>query len=334
LKHQAFCNRLGLRHPIVQAPIGGASTVELVASVCNAGGMGVLSGTWREPVELERMVSRIRALTDRPFGVNFVLEWDMRERVRICLDAGVKHFSFFWGDPAAYIDDIHRSGGTVWCTVSDPAVVRERCGAGVDVLVAQGWEAGGHVEGALSTMALVPRVVDFAQGVPVLAAGGIADGRGIAAALCLGAAGAWIGTAFLAAEEACVHPAYQDRLFQSEGIDTVHTELFDGGWPKAPHRVLRNSDWVAWKQAGAPDPGSRPGEGMVIGHDPEGDPVVRYTSHLPRPGGTGDILNQALYSGQGVGLVRRLQPASEIVGAMASQLAETLAGLDASRGDR
>jgi NAD(P)H-dependent flavin oxidoreductase YrpB (nitropropane dioxygenase family) len=273
----------------------------------------MLSGTWREPSALARMVDEIQHRTDAPFGVNFVLEWDMAERVAVCVDAGVRHFSFFWGDPAPYVEQVHRAGGLVLSTVSSPRDVAGRIDAGVDVLVAQGWEAGGHVEGSMSTMALVPRVVDLAQGIPVVAAGGIADGRGVAAALCLGASAVWIGTAFLVASEASVHLSYRETLLTAEGDDTVHTSLFDGGWPDAPHRVLANADYREWVASGSPLPGMRPGEGDVVATDPEGDPVLRYSSHLPRPGGTGEVLRQALYSGQGVGLIRRVAPAKEIV---------------------
>lgn len=325
---RAFCDELGIRYPIVQAPVGGASSVDLVSAVSNSGGLGMLSGTWRDPAVLTQMVEAIRARTDAPFGVNFVLEWDMTERVLCCLDNGVRHFSFFWGDPAPYVDCIHAVGGKVWCTVSSPKDVQPRLDSGVDVLVAQGWEAGGHVEGGVSTMALVPRVVDLASGTPVVAAGGIADGRGVAAALCLGASAAWLGTAFLMAREANVHPAYREALMRADSDDAVHTELFDGGWPDAPHRVLRNADYQRWIYAGRPSPGQRPGEGDIIGTDPEGDPVLRYTSHLPRQGGEGDVLSQALYSGQGVGLLKGEESAAAIVRRLALDAASVSIGLD------
>ncbi|MFY7953283.1 MAG: NAD(P)H-dependent flavin oxidoreductase, partial [Armatimonadaceae bacterium] len=322
-----FCAQVGIRYPIVQAPIGGASSVDLVCAVSGAGGLGMLSGTWRDPALLCEMIGAIQTRTHAPFGVNFVLEWDMADRVARCIDAGVRHFSFFWGDPAPFVDRIHRAGGKVWCTVSSPKDVRPRLDSGVDVLVAQGWEAGGHVEGSVSTMALVPRIADLAGGAPVVAAGGIADGRGIAAACCLGASAVWLGTAFLMAREANVHPVYRDALAGAEADDAVHTTLFDGGWPNAGHRVLRNDDYRRWVDAGCPAPGERPGEGEVIGIDPEGDPVLRYTSHLPRPGGIGHVASQALYSGQGVGLLRGEESAADLVRRLAREAASVSAGL-------
>jgi nitronate monooxygenase len=136
---------------------------------------------------------------------------------------------------------------------------------GVDVVIAQGSEAGGHVRGKVATMPLIPAVVDAVGPVPVIAAGGIADGRGLAAAMALGASGAWIGTRFLASNEAVIHPHYRERIFRATENDTVYLEeLFDIGWPKAPHRVLRNSTVAAWEAAGRPVTGQRPGEGQVV----------------------------------------------------------------------
>src|SRR5204862_1663663 len=121
--------------------------------------------------------------------------------------------------------------------------------AGGDIVVAQGWEAGGHVWGRVATMPLVPRVVDAVRPTPVVAAGGIADGRGVAAALVLGAAGAWLGTRFLASEEIFIHPDYRERVLRAAETDTSYTTLFDVGWEDAPHRTLRNRTLEAWEAA-------------------------------------------------------------------------------------
>src|SRR5205823_13579762 len=128
-----------------------------------------------------------------PFGVNLILEWDQRERVEACLAAGARIVSFFWGDPGAYVETVHEAGGFVAHTVATAKEARRAVDQGVDVVVAQGVEAGGHVWGEVTTTVLVPDVVDAVDPVPVVAAGGIADGRGLAAALALGAAGAWMG---------------------------------------------------------------------------------------------------------------------------------------------
>jgi nitronate monooxygenase len=184
----------------------------------------------------------------------------------------------------------------------------------VDVVVAQGWEAGGHVRGTVATMPLIPAVVDAVGSVPVVAAGGIADGRGFAAALALGASGAWIGTRFLASNEVAIHPHYRERLLRATEDDTIYLEeLFNIGWPKAPHRVLRNSTVAGWEDAGRPKTGARPGEGEVVATSKSRGPIVRYRSYTPGADAEGDIDALSLWAGQGVGLVHRVQPAAEIV---------------------
>jgi nitronate monooxygenase len=177
-------------------------------------------------------------------------------------------------------------------------------------------------------MALVPAVVDRVTPVPVLAAGGIADGRGLAAAMALGAAGAWIGTRFLASIEAPIHPRYRDRLLAAKETDTEYGTLFDVGWPDALHRSLRNETIEAWETAGRPSAGTRPNEGVVLAKSSEGD-VLAYQSHTPLGVDDGDIDALSLWSGQGVSLVRRVQSAAEIIGEISDEARAILARLGA-----
>lgn len=320
----AFCRLLGIALPIVQAPIGGVSTPELAAAVSEAGGLGTLSITWRDPAALRGLLRQTQALTKRPFAVNLVLEWDPAERLAIALEEGVRVISFFWGDPAPWVEQIHGAGGIVLHTVASAEEARRAASAGVDVIVAQGWEAGGHVRGEVSTLALAPRVVDAVAPIPVVAAGGIGDGRGLAAALALGAGAGWMGTRFLLAAEAATHPLYQEQLIAAAETATVHTSLFDGGWPNSPLRALRNTTWEAWRAAGEPAPGRRPGEGEVIARGEDGRDIVRYDSDAPVAGASGDIAGMVLYAGQSAGLARRVQPAGEIVREVAEEAAQVL----------
>jgi len=163
-------------------------------------------------------------------------------------------------------------------------------------------------------MALIPAVVDQVGDTPVIAAGGIADGRGLAAALALGASAGWLGTRFLASEEATIHKEYQKRLLTSSENDTVYLDnLFDGGWPEAPHRVIRNSTVDTWEKAGCPSPGMRPREGEVVARSQSGGDILRYASVSPRQNTSGDIEALAMWAGQTAGTVRRVQPAAKIV---------------------
>ena len=316
----ALCNRLGIELPIIQAPMGGAVGPAIAAAVSNAGGLGMLV-LWRADIDtIRRQIRETRALTTRPFGVNLNLDFPQEERLAVCVDEGVPVISLFWRDPAALVARAKAGGATVLHTVGSAAEARRAVDCGVDVVVAQGWEAGGHVRGTVATLPLVPAVVDAVSPTPVVAAGGIADGRGLAAVLALGAAGAWIGTRFLASEEAAIHPRYRQRLLDASEDDTIFLdELFDVNWRRAPHRVLRNKTVTAWEDAGRPPSGARPGEGEVIATSRASGPIVRYQSYTPGADAEGDIEALALWAGQGVGLVSRVQPAGEIVHEIADE---------------
>lgn len=323
--HTAFCRLLNIELPIVQAPIGSAASPALAAAVSNAGGLGMLSVTRRSRAGVKQVISETRRLTDRPFGVNLVLQWPPEEQLEVCLEEKVAVVSFFWGDASPYIQSAHAAGALVMHTVASAAEARRAVAAGVDIVVAQGWEAGGHVWGEVATLPLVPRVVDAVAPTPVLAAGGIADGRGIAAVLMLGAAGAWMGTRFLLSKEAAVHPVYKERVLNAAETDTVYSCLFDLGWPNAPHRTLRNTTLARWEAAGCPPSGQRPGEGEVIAALADGRPVLRYSDVIPLPGMTGEAEALALYAGQSAGLASRIQPARDIVRELAGQAIQILA---------
>jgi nitronate monooxygenase len=316
--HTPLCDLLHIALPIVQAPMGRLTTPALAAAVSNAGGLGMLGLANRDKEDVRQATEATRRLTDRPFGVNFLVRRQvdiavLDAQLDICLHAGVPVVSFFWDDPAPYIARVHAAGALVMYTVPSAAQARRAVDAGVDIIVAQGWEAGGHVQGEVAPLPLVPRVVDAVTPTPVVAAGGIADGRGLAAALALGASGIWMGTRFLASAEATTHPVHLEQILQASETDTIYGGLFDIGWPEAPHRALRNSTIIQWEAAGRPPSGQRPGEGDVLGHTAEGRPIVRYRSLTPLVGTTGTIEAMSLYAGQSVGLVTRRQAAGDIV---------------------
>jgi NAD(P)H-dependent flavin oxidoreductase YrpB (nitropropane dioxygenase family) len=289
----AFCPLVGIPLPIVQAPIGGFATPELAAAASEAGALGMLTLTWTEPEDIDRRIARMGELTDRPFGVKAMIA--------------------------------HAGGAIVMHTVGSAEEARRVVDAGVDVVVAQGWEAGGHVWGDVATMALVPAVVDAVGETPVAAAGGIADGRGLAAALALGASAGWLGTRFAASAEAQSHPRYRELLLAATETATYHGTVFDGGWPDAPHRTLRNQTIETWLDAGKPASGQRPGEGEVLATDPAGNAVSRYQSTSPHKELTGDIDALSLWAGQSVGLVHEILPVRDIVQGIATEAAQVLA---------
>ncbi|HET6985942.1 MAG TPA: nitronate monooxygenase [Kribbella sp.] len=215
-----LCSLLGIEVPIILAPFGPWEEVELAGAVCNAGGLGSLGTALRSTEELREQWRRLRELTDRPFAVNHTGRPLDREAFDATLQAGPAAISFHMGIPADLIARAHDHGISWIQTVGDVDAAEIALEAGADVIVAQGTEAGGN-SGWISTLVLVPAVVDLAGSTPVVAAGGIADGRGMAAALALGAQGVSLGTRFLAATEMTVDQAWKDRIVAAHARDAV-----------------------------------------------------------------------------------------------------------------
>jgi nitronate monooxygenase len=311
------CDMLGIERPIVQAPM--AAIPQLAAAVSNAGALGMVTLTWSD--DAGAVVRETAGLTARPFGGNLVLTEDQHRRLEAALEAGLRIVSFMWGDPSGYITAVHDAGGIVLHTVRSAEEARRAVACGVDVIVAQGWEAGGHVWGTVATLPLVPAVVDAVAPVPVIAAGGIGDGRGVAAVLALGAQAAWLGTRFLLAREMPIHEEYRRALIAATETDPqLYPNLYEVGWPDSPHRALRNSTANAWEAAGRPPLAQRPGQGEVIAHFASGEAIVRYEPAPPMAGTTGDIEALSMWAGQGVALAREPQPAADIVAELTSRL--------------
>jgi nitronate monooxygenase len=252
-----LCRTLGITAPIFSVGMGALAGPALAAAVSNAGGCGVLGRVSGAPTaHLRQQIRQVRELTDKPFGVNIILATLEAEWIDICLEERLPVLVFFWGDPRPYVEEAHRRGVKVFLQVS--SVAEAQAAAGVDGIIAQGLEAGGHVRSTTALSTLLPAVVEAVSPTPVLAAGGIADGWGLVAALSLGTQAVSLGTRFLCSEEALAEPAYKERVVQSTAEDTVYTTLFNIGWD-APHRILRNKLVAAWEAAGLPAPGQRPG---------------------------------------------------------------------------
>src|SRR6202050_1038232 len=316
--HTPVCDLLGIKLPIVEAPV--AADPRLPAAVSNAGALGSLGLSWDD--DAGDVVRETAALTDRPFAGNFVLNRpDQRRRVDQALSAGLRVVSFIWGDPQSCVDAVHDAGGLVMHTVGSAEEARRAVGCGVDIIVAQGWEAGGHVWGGVATLPLVPAVVDAVTPMPVIAAGGIGDARGVAAVLALGAQAAMLGTRFLLADEMPIHDEYRQRLTAATETDAEwYPDLYDVGWPDAPHRAIHNSTAEMWEAAGRPALGSRPGEGEVIAHFASGDSILRYSPAPPMVGTTGEIDALSLWAGQSGALATHSRPSAEIVAELVSRL--------------
>jgi nitronate monooxygenase len=316
---------LAIEFPIMQAPIGPAAGPELAASVSNAGALGSVTVWLAPPAQAALAVGATLKLTNKPFSVNIRADLNQLAHVTATIESGGKLIHLFWGDPTQYASTIHRAGAKLLCTVADADEAKQALDAGADILIAQGWEAGGHVRGTVTTLALVPTVVDLAGQVPVLAAGGVIDGKGLAAMLMLGASGVMMGTRFVASEESRAHPDYKKAITTARQSDTVYLKnLFDVGWPNAPHRVLRNSTVRAWEAAGSPPSGSRPKEKETVAARPDGVAIPRYSPPGPMAGMTGNIEALAHYAGQGVEGIKEILPAAKIVETTMRQAHERL----------
>jgi NAD(P)H-dependent flavin oxidoreductase YrpB (nitropropane dioxygenase family) len=246
--------------------------------------------------------------------VNYVLASEPRS-LQTALDTGAPIVQFSWGMPTKdQVVAVRQAGAKLGIQVSSRESARAALEIGVDYLVCQGTEAGGHVQGSWRLSDVLPKVIEEAKEIPVVAAGGMGNGADIYRVLSAGAAGALLGTRFVATRECNAHQQYKEALLQADSSQTVLTVCFDGGWPHAPHRVLRNETFLRWEAAGCPPPGRRPGEANVIAVRPNGTEVLRYSAALPTQAFKGTrLLDCALYAGEGVGNIRDIPSAPELV---------------------
>jgi nitronate monooxygenase len=324
------CDLFGIETPIFCAAMGGVAGGELAAAVSEAGGFGSLSSAGFAVAGVRHEIDVAKRLTRKPFAVGLLLPLLGEGVFEAVLEAQVPAIIFFWGDAAPFVPRCRAAGVKVIVQVGSVAEAVQAKNAGADALIAQGFEAGGHVRGNVTTFVLVPAVRDAIGDLPLIAAGGIADGRGLVAALALGADGAMFGTRFIATGESVAHPIYKRRVMEAHEDQTVYTTLFDIGWPGAPHRVLPNQTIARWEQAGRPASGQRPGEGEMIGNSRRGDlqiPLVRYGVHNPSGFIEGDVEGMALYAGQSAGLVNDLLTAAEVVRRIEAEARATIARL-------
>jgi NAD(P)H-dependent flavin oxidoreductase YrpB (nitropropane dioxygenase family) len=309
------CELLGIEHPIILGGMGTGTSPELVTAVSNAGGLGVQGCAGRSANQIAQLAEAIRAGTDRPFGLNLLLFLADESAIAAVLAAKPEVFSTAWPWPdfdlATLYARAHQTGARVMHMVSTVQEARRAAEAGADLIVAQGTEGGGHV-GLMGTLVLVPQVVRAVAPLPVIAAGGIADGAGLAAALMLGAEGVLLGTRFLATREAPLPDNYKQAICRSDGHDTLLTELPDviAGqvWPGAFARVLRTPFVQEWLGR----------EGEVRQHRAE------LLGRIQRARQTGDVANGSLLIGQDAGLIESVEPAAEIVRRMVHEAEEIL----------
>jgi len=300
---------LGIRYPVVQGGMAWVAEYRLASAVSNGGGLGVIASGAADADFVRGQIRKARELTDRPFAVNIMLmNPSADDLIRLMIEEKVSVVTTGAGNPGKYMEDLKAAGITVIPVVASAALAKRMERAGADAVIAEGSEAGGHI-GEITTMNLVPQVVD-AVSIPVIAAGGIADGRGAAAAFMLGAKGVQVGTRFVVASEAVVAQSYKDRIIAAADTDTVVTGRFTGH----PVRVLRNKltrEMLA-----------REKEDITL---EEFETIMSGT--LRKAVVDGDADYGSLMSGQSAGLVKKEQPAAEIILDIVNGMRETYASL-------
>ncbi|WP_353893962.1 enoyl-[acyl-carrier-protein] reductase FabK [Proteinivorax hydrogeniformans] len=295
MKNNSFCQKIGIDYPIIQGGMAWVAESTLAAAVSNAGGLGVIAAG-NAPVEfVKKEITKAKKLTDKPFGVNIMLISENADEVaQLVCDEGVKVVTTGAGNPGKYIGKWKEHGIKVIPVVASVALAKRMERVGVDAIIAEGHEAGGHV-GELTTMVLVPQVVD-AVDVPVIAAGGIADKRGVAASLMLGAEGVQVGTRFLVAEECVIHANYKQKVISAKDIYTVVTGRSTGH----PVRILRNK--LARKFAKLEKERAAPEEIEKLG-----------SGALAKAVKEGDIDQGSLMAGQVAGMVSKEETCKDII---------------------
>ena len=299
---------LGIEHPIIQGGMAWTATAELSAAVSNAGGLGII-GAGHMPTEiLSDEIRKAKSLTDKPFGVNLMLLTPhIDDLVQMVLDEGVAVVTTGAGNPGPYMPALKERGIKVIPIAPSAALAKRLERAGADAIIGEGMEAGGHI-GELTTMVLTPVLVDTVD-IPVIAAGGIADGRGMAAAFALGAEGVQIGTRFMCSEECTIHEAVKKKVVGAKDRDTVVTGYSTGH----PVRVIKNKlsrEIEELDRANRPEEVERLGSGKLALAMREGD--TAYGS---------------LMAGQAAALVGRIEPARDIIDEIVAEAEAVMAGL-------
>ena len=313
--HTRICDLLGIAHPVVLGGMGTATNAALVAAVSNAGGLGTLGTSAFNAPQLDAEIGAIRERTDKPFGVNHLLFQIQEDMFQVTLGARPAIAAFAWAKKDQELRDYFQRAHDVGCKVmymagEVPEAMRA-AEAGADVLVAQGTEAGGHVVW-MASLPLVPMMVKAVAPLPVLSAGGIADGRGLAAALALGADGVLLGTRLMATPEAPIHPNFKEVIVKSDGHDTVLTEIPDLAsqrvWPGAMSRAQRNKFIERWS-----------GREWALRQN-----AREVGKQLAAARAAGDVDNASLSFGQDAGLIDSIKSVREVIESIVSEAEEII----------
>ena len=304
-----LCELLSCKIPIIQAPTGSIAGVDLASAVAKAGGVGGLGLTWTSSDQVADMVRAVKP--SGAFIVNYALAFEPKTLV-IALECGAPIVTFSWGQPGEMVELCHTFGALVGVQVSSVLGAKIAIESGADFIIAQGIEAGGHVQSTTALDSLVNDILCLVDAqIPLIATGGITTSEDIKRIMDRGAQGVMLGTRYVATTQSLAHAAYKTALVEATIGCTAITTCFDGGWPRAAHRTLRNETTMAWEAAGCPST-DRPGEGDIIANSSVGEPILRYEDTAPRIGMTGNVEAMALYAGEGVSKIDEIPDAGEL----------------------
>ncbi|XP_049936174.1 uncharacterized protein LOC116262921 [Nymphaea colorata] len=313
-----FGSILGFDNGIMVAPMGAdVAGSALVAAVANAGGIGLLASPVNSYDLTVNLITATKKLTTKPFGAGILLEFDNTKSIQAIFDEKLACLQVYWGDfPKEMVDEAHKAGVKVLHQVGSIKDAEKAIAAGVDCIIAQGVEAGGHIIGTVGLIALLPRVVDLVgdRDVTVVAAGSIADARGYVAALALGAKGICMGTRFVATKEAYAHDFYKHQLLQYTEADTDRTDLYSRATWRAYVRCLNTPFHNQWRNA--PETVENDDSQPIIGYSiiNGGEAVLRrFNGNTPNPTTAGELENMVYYAGQGVGLITEILSAADVI---------------------
>jgi enoyl-[acyl-carrier protein] reductase II len=314
--------RYGLKVPFINAGMAFIATPPLVRGVCSAGGLGVLGSAAMPPDVLQAAIREIKAASPPCYGVNIIPRFAGPEHIEVCIAERVPVVVFFWDcPPDDWLAHLRSAGSDIWFQVGIVAEARAACRYGAQAIIVQGSEAGGHNRADAATFSLLPAVIDVVGSIPVIAAGGIADGRAVAAALALGAEAVWVGTRLIASVEANAHPEYKARVVAAAVEDTARHLIFGPEFPDAPTRGLRNRIVREWERRDDPPPYRNVPESdlPVIGRASlfgQAFPMRRFCGFPPTPEFTGDFEEMSLLAGESVGQTRQLMSVVDIINEM------------------
>ncbi|MCK5441451.1 MAG: nitronate monooxygenase [Maribacter sp.] len=303
---------LKIKYPIIQAPTGGVVSSELTAAVSNSGGLGAIPVTWTKGDALIKKIKDVQFRTNFPFFCNYVLDMEPKT-LGIILKAGVKIIQFSWGMPKEKEIKLIKSYDAIMgIQVCDASSAKMAIKLGADYLVCQGMEAGGHVQGSRPLAKALERVLQVSGDIPVVVSGGIATGHKMREYMQMGAAGVIMGSRFVATLESSAHQDYKDSLVKATADDTVYTVCMSKNWPNATHRIIRNTTFDMWEEAGNPPEGQKPGEDDIIAIASDFK-VKRYEPNAPNKNYKGDIEAMANYAGEGVDDIDDIPTVTELI---------------------